>query len=190
MPSSLHNRAARHNKHSAIPSVRVQIHEDDIISYIKDHPIPFILILESIQDAHNLGACLRSADAAGVTAVVIPKDRSAHLTPAARKVASGAAETVPLVRVTNLVRCLRALGDRGIKRVGLAGEGETEVHSEDLKGPLALVLGAEGKGLRRLTRDNCDALVRIPMAGSVESLNISVAAGVVLFEAIRQRSLG
>lgn len=149
----------------------------------------FLLVLDGIQDPHNLGACLRSADAAGVHAVVSPRDRACGLTPAARKVASGAAETVPFVQVTNLARTLRDLKARGIWLVGTAGEAERSVYETDLTGPLAVVLGAEGSGLRRLTREACDHLVRLPMRGAVESLNVSVAAGVCLYEALRQRGI-
>ncbi|HSH41218.1 MAG TPA: 23S rRNA (guanosine(2251)-2'-O)-methyltransferase RlmB [Arenicellales bacterium] len=150
---------------------------------------PFLLVLDGIQDPHNLGACLRSADAAGVHAVIAPRDRACSLTPVVRKVASGAAESVPLVQVTNLARSLRELKARGIWLVGTAGEVSAELFDTDLSGPLALVLGAEGKGLRRLTRDTCDHLVRLPMRGAVESLNVSVATGVCLYEALRQRRI-
>jgi 23S rRNA (guanosine2251-2'-O)-methyltransferase len=148
---------------------------------------PFLLVLDGVQDPHNLGACLRSADAAGVHAVVAPKDKATGLTATARKVASGAAESVPFFQVTNLARTLRALKERNVWLVGAAGEAERELFELDLRGPLALVLGAEEKGLRRLTREACDHLARIPMAGSVSSLNVSVATGVFLFEAVRQR---
>ena len=146
-----------------------------------------VLVLDGVQDPHNLGACLRTADAAGAHAVVAPRDRAVGLTPAVLKVASGAAESVPFVPVTNLARTLRALKDRGLKVVGAAGEAEQSVFAADLSGPLALVMGGEGGGLRRLTREQCDALVRIPMAGAVESLNVSVAAAVCLYEVVRQR---
>ena len=146
-----------------------------------------VLVLDGVQDPHNLGACLRTADAAGAHAVVAPRDRAVGLTPAVLKVASGAAESVPFVQVTNLARTLRALKDRGLKVVGAAGEAEQSVFAADLSGPLALVMGGEGGGLRRLTREQCDALVRIPMAGAVESLNVSVAAAVSLYEVVRQR---
>jgi 23S rRNA (guanosine2251-2'-O)-methyltransferase len=149
---------------------------------------PFLLILDGVTDPHNLGACLRSADAAGVHAVIAPRDKACGLTPVARKVASGAAETVPFVQVTNLARTLRLLQDAGVFLVGAAGETETSLYDADLRGPLGIVMGAEGSGLRRLTREHCDVLVRIPMAGSVESLNVSVATGVCLFEALRQRT--
>jgi predicted rRNA methylase len=148
---------------------------------------PFLLILDQVQDPHNLGACLRSADAAGVHGVIAPRDNAVGLTPAVHKVASGAARTVPFFQVTNLARTLRDLRDRGVWLVGAAGEADVTPYAADLSGPLALVLGAEDAGLRRLTRENCDLLVRIPMQGQVESLNVSVAAGVLLFEAVRQR---
>ncbi len=149
---------------------------------------PFLLVLDGVTDPHNLGACLRTAEAAGVQAVVLPRDRSAGVDAVARKVAAGAAEFVPVAAVTNLARTLDALKARGIWVVGTDGEAEQTLFAADLKRPLALVLGAEGVGMRRLTRERCDFLVRIPMAGRVESLNVSVAAGVALFEAFRQRS--
>jgi 23S rRNA (guanosine2251-2'-O)-methyltransferase len=150
---------------------------------------PLLLVLDGVQDPHNLGACLRSADAAGVAAVIVPRDRAAGLTPVVRKVAAGAAETVPLVAVVNLARTLRDLKERGIWLVGTDDAADRTLYEADLKGPVALVLGSEGEGLRRLTRECCDQLVAIPMAGAVESLNVSVATGVALFEAVRQRSL-
>lgn len=150
-------------------------------------PPALLLVLDGVQDPHNLGACLRTADAAGVQAVILPKDRSATLTPVVRKVACGAAETLPVFAVTNLARTLRTLQAAGVWVYGAAGEAEQALHQVDFTGPVALVLGAEGSGLRRLTRDHCDVLVKIPMAGSVESLNVSVAAGVLLYEVVRQR---
>lgn len=149
---------------------------------------PLLLVLDGIQDPHNLGACLRTADAAGVHAVIAPADRAAGLTATARKVASGAAESVPFVQVTNLARTLDRLKQRGIWFAGLAGEGGQSLYELDCTGPMGLVLGAEGAGLRRLTRERCDWLVHIPMVGRVESLNVSVAAGVALYEAVRQRA--
>jgi 23S rRNA (guanosine2251-2'-O)-methyltransferase len=148
---------------------------------------PLLLILDGVQDPHNLGACLRTADAAGVTAVIVPRDRAAGLSPVVRKVASGAAETVPLIQVVNLARTLRWLKERQVWIVGTDDEATKSIYETDLKGPLAIVLGAEGPGLRRLTKENCDALIGIPMKGVVESLNVSVATGVVLYEALRQR---
>ncbi|MEZ5489018.1 MAG: 23S rRNA (guanosine(2251)-2'-O)-methyltransferase RlmB [Gammaproteobacteria bacterium] len=151
-----------------------------------DHD-PLLLVLDEVSDPHNLGACLRSAEAAGVDAVIVPKDRSAPLNLTVRKVASGAAETVPLVVVTNLSRTLQDLQQRGIWLCGAAGEADKTLYQQDLTGPLALLMGSEGRGLRRLTRETCDYLVAIPMAGAVSSLNVSVATGVCLFEAVRQR---
>jgi len=148
-----------------------------------------ILVLDGVQDPHNLGACLRTAEAAGVLAVVIPKDRAAGLTPIVRKAAAGAAERVPLIAVTNLSRTLQKLKDLGYWLTGLAGEATESLYESDLTGPRVLVLGAEGEGLRRLTKEHCHQLVRIPMAGKAESLNVSVAAGVCLYEAVRQRDV-
>ena len=149
----------------------------------------FLLILDGIQDPHNLGACLRTADAAGVDAVIAPKDRAAGITATVRKVACGAAESVPFIQVTNLARTLKQLQDAHVWIVGTAGEADTMIYDADLKGKLAIVMGAEEKGMRRLTRENCDLLVKLPMAGQVESLNVSVATGVCLFEAVRQRTV-
>jgi 23S rRNA (guanosine2251-2'-O)-methyltransferase len=151
---------------------------------------PLLLVLDGITDPHNLGACLRSADAAGVDAVIIPKDKSATLNATVHKVASGAAETVPLFAVSNLARCLESLQRRGIWLVGTADETGKSLFDQDLTGALALVMGSEGRGLRRLTRERCDYLVAIPMAGKLSSLNVSVATGVCLFEALRQRQAG
>ncbi len=159
-------------------------------SRAEEGQVPFLLVLDGITDPHNLGACLRTADAAGVWAVLAPKDRSVGMTPVVQKVASGAAESVPFIAVTNLARTLDELKSRGVWLVGTAGEAEQSVYEADLKGPVALVMGAEGSGLRRLTRDHCDFLVKLPMAGVVSSLNVSVAAGVCLFEAVRQRGAG
>ena len=158
---------------------------DELLDRAKTPPL--LLVLDGVQDPHNLGACLRSADAAGATAVIVPRDRAVGLTPTVRKVASGAAETLPLIQVVNLARTLRWLKEREIWVVGADDLAPKSLFQAQLTGPLALVLGAEGAGLRRLTRENCDLLVAIPMAGTVESLNVSVAAGVLLFEAARQR---
>lgn len=148
---------------------------------------PFLLLLDEVQDPHNLGACLRTAEAAGVQAVIAPRDNAVGLTPVVCKVASGAAETLPYIQVTNLARVMDALKERGIWLIGTAGEATADLYQADLRGPLGLVLGSESSGLRRLTRERCDALVRLPMLGQVESLNVSVAAGVCLYEALRQR---
>jgi len=162
--------------------------EDDLLAQLagSDKP-PFLLVLDGVTDPHNLGACMRTADAVGVQAVIVPKDKSASLTPVARKVACGAAETVPFVRVTNLARFLRSLQDQGVWLIGTAGEADATLYQADFKGPVALVMGAEGKGMRRLTREHCDQLINIPMLGHVDSLNVSVATGVCLYEALRQR---
>lgn len=148
---------------------------------------PLLLVLDGVQDPHNLGACLRSADAAGVCAVIAPRDRAAGLTPVARKVAAGAAELVPFIPVVNLARTLRELKDRNVWMVGTDDGAAKTVYESRLTGPIGIVMGSEGDGMRRLTRETCDELVSIPMAGAVESLNVSVATGIVLFEAVRQR---
>lgn len=161
--------------------------EADLPGLLARTGTPLLLVLDGVTDPHNLGACLRTADGAGVNAVVVPRDRAAGLTPVARKVASGAAENVPFVQVTNLARTLDSLKEAGVWLVGTSDDAPLTLYQADLKGPLALVLGAEGQGMRRLTRERCDLLVRIPMQGIVSSLNVSVAAGVCLFEAVRQR---
>jgi 23S rRNA (guanosine2251-2'-O)-methyltransferase len=150
-------------------------------------PAPLMLVLDGVQDPHNLGACLRVADAAGVHAVILPRDRSAPLSATARRAASGAAETVPIFQVINLARVLDQLKDAGVWLYGAAQDGADEMYATDLTGPVALILGGEGEGMRRLTRERCDRLIAIPMAGKVESLNVSVAAGVMLYEVVRQR---
>lgn len=147
----------------------------------------FLLILDGIQDPHNLGACLRTADAAGVHAVIAPKDRAVSLTSTVIEIASGAAENIPFVPVTNLVRTLKELKEMGIWLVGTSDKAAESIYDIDLRGPIGIVMGAEGRGLRRLTEDCCDFLSNIPMLGSVECLNVSVATGVCLFETVRQR---
>jgi len=162
--------------------------EDDLDGLVSAAgPTAMLLVLDGVQDPHNLGACLRTADAAGVTAVVAPRDRAAGLTPVARKVATGAAESVPFIQVTNLARTLASLKRAGVWIVGTEAEAPRTVHEADLTGPLAVVMGAEGGGMRRLTREACDFTVRLPMRGVVESLNVSVATGIILYEALRQR---
>ncbi len=146
-----------------------------------------ILILDGITDPHNLGACLRTADAAGAQLVLAPKDQSAPLNATVAKVACGAAEVVPYIQVTNLARTMKELQERGIWIIGTAGEAKQDIYQQDLTGPVALVMGAEGSGMRRLTREKCDFLANIPMAGEVSSVNVSVATGICLFEAVRQR---
>ena len=150
----------------------------------------FLLVLDGVTDPHNLGACMRSAEAAGIHAVIAPKDKSAGLTPVARKVACGAAEVLPFVPVTNLARTLKKLQEKGIWLFGAAGEAEHSLYQTSLTGPVAILMGAEGDGLRRLTQETCDHLMKIPMAGTVSSLNVSVATGICLFEAVRQRQVG
>ncbi|MSR00060.1 MAG: 23S rRNA (guanosine(2251)-2'-O)-methyltransferase RlmB [Gammaproteobacteria bacterium] len=148
---------------------------------------PLLLVLDGVQDPHNLGACLRTADACGALAVITPKDRAVQLNATVRKVAAGAADTTPVVAVTNLARCLRDLKDAGLWIIGAEASAAKRADQVDLKGPTALVLGAEGSGLRQLTRQHCDLLVTLPALGAVESLNVSVAAGMLLYEALRQR---
>ena len=159
---------------------------DDLLDAVEGPPL--LLVLDGVTDPHNLGACLRVADGAGVHAVIAPKDHAVGLNATVAKVASGAAETVPYLMVTNLARTLNELKERDILIVGTADDAPITLYQADLSGPLALVLGAEGRGLRQLTRKTCDVLVRIPMLGAVESLNVSVAAGVCVYEARRQRS--
>lgn len=161
--------------------------ESDLAAMLATDDNKLFLVLDGVTDPHNLGACLRTADAAGVTAVIVPKDKSANLSPIARKVACGAAEVIPLVQVTNLARSLRAMQDAGVWVIGTAGEADKYLYDAQLTGSLALIMGAEGKGMRRLTRETCDELVKLPMAGSVSSLNVSVATGVCLYEVVRQR---
>ena len=148
-----------------------------------------VLVLDGVQDPHNLGACLRSAAAAAVTAVVIPRDKAVQVNATVRKTSAGAADRIPVIAATNLSRCLRDMQKQGVWIYGLAGETEASLYGIDLTGNVALVLGGEGDGLRRLTRENCDALVKIPMPGEMESLNVSVATGISLFEAVRQRQV-
>ena len=162
--------------------------EEDLKQAIKNlTDRPFFLVLDHVQDPHNLGACLRTADAAGVHGIIVTKDRAAGITPTVCKVASGAAETVPVYQVVNLARTLRWLKSQNLWIIGAASDTEQEIYQVDLNIPLVVVIGAEGKGLRRLTREQCDLLVKLPMQGQVESLNLSVATGVLLYEAVRQR---
>ena len=166
-----------------------ELSESDLKQAVEALPgTPLLLVLDNVQDPHNLGACLRTADATGVQGVIITKDNATGITPTVCKVASGAAETVPVYQVTNLSRTLRWLKDQGIWIMGAAGSAKQTVYQTDLTMPLAVVVGAEGKGLRRLTQEQCDFLVKLPMLGQVESLNLSVATGVLLYEAVRQRS--
>lgn len=186
---------ARENRHvrrqepqgdaSAVPA----LDEDDLMRLIAETPVPFLLILDCVQDPHNLGAILRSADGAGVHAVVAPKDKAVGITETVRRISVGAADHVPFVQVTNLARTMEHLKKAGVWIVGTSDRADKLLYELDLKGPLALVLGAEEKGMRRLTEENCDFLAKLPMAGKVECLNVSVSAGVCLYEAVRQRTL-
>lgn len=165
--------------------IKLAVNIEEVLETIEGPPL--LLILDGVKDPHNLGACLRLADGLGAHAVIAPKDRAVGLNATVRKVASGAAEVIPFIPVTNLARTLRELKDQDIWLMGAAGEAEQDLFTAKLTGPLAWVLGAEGEGLRRLTREHCDALIKIPMFGSVESLNVSVACGICLFETQRQR---
>ena len=178
----------RHQGIVAEAAVQTALNETALKQLLAGLEVPaFLLILDGVQDPHNLGACLRTADAAGVHAVIAPRDKACGLTSTVRKVASGAAETVPFVQVTNLVRTIRELQQAGIWVIGTDLNTTDSLYRADLTGPLALVLGAEGTGLRRLTREACDRLVKLPMLGTVQSLNVSVSAGICLYEAMRQR---
>jgi 23S rRNA (guanosine2251-2'-O)-methyltransferase len=177
-------RKHKHTNYEKAPEVR---DEDDLYAIVAAQPAPFVLILDGITDPHNLGACLRTADAAGVHAVVSPKDRAATITETVRHIACGAAESIPFIQVTNLARCLDKLKEMGVWLVGTADEGDRSLYDLDLKGGIGFVMGAEGPGMRRLTEEKCDFLVKIPMQGKVPCLNVSVATGVCLFEAVRQR---
>jgi len=182
--------AARENKHvrGAHDRGRSQVKsEEDLYDLLAEQTDPFLLILDCVQDPHNLGAILRTADGAGVTAVIAPKDKSAGVTDTVRRVSVGAADRVPFFRVTNLSRSMKKLKELGVWMVGTSDLGESTLYDTSLTGPLAIVMGAEGSGMRRLTEDNCDFLLKIPMVGKVECLNVSVATGVCLYEAVRQR---
>lgn len=162
--------------------------EDDLLKHLDALTVPaLLLLLDGVQDPHNLGACWRTADACGVHALIVPRDRAAGLTPTVSKVAAGAAETVPLVTVTNLARTMRALKERNIWLIGADPLAERPAFEADLAGAVGIVMGSEGEGLRRLTRESCDLIVRLPVMGAVESLNVSVATGMLLYEVVRQR---
>jgi 23S rRNA (guanosine2251-2'-O)-methyltransferase len=188
-PKGAPGRPARENRHvqeveKPVPS----LDEDDLMAIVAQKETPFILILDCVQDPHNLGAILRTADAAGVHAVVAPKDKAVGITETVRRVSVGAADHVPFAQVTNLARTMEKLKAAGVWLVGTSDHVKSKsIYEIDLKGPLGLVMGAEEKGMRRLTEENCDFLASIPMAGKVECLNVSVATGVCVFEAVRQR---
>lgn len=188
------NRQARENRHvkpALEEKLTASLDEGDLMKIVADlkesETVPFLLILDCVQDPHNLGAILRTADGAGVHAVVAPKDKAVGITETVRRISVGAADYVPFVQVTNLARTMEQLKETGLWLVGTSDRAEKTLYELDLKGPLALVLGAEEKGMRRLTEENCDFLAKLPMAGKVECLNVSVATGVCLFEAVRQR---
>lgn len=183
-------RQARENRHvkSVEETPAPALDEHDLLRLVAETEIPFLLILDCVQDPHNLGAILRTADGAGVHAVIAPKDKAVGITETVRRVSVGAADHVPFVQVTNLARTMEQLKEAGVWFVGTSDRAEKTLYELDLRGPLALVLGAEEKGMRRLTEENCDFLAKLPMAGKVECLNVSVATGVCLFEAVRQRA--
>ncbi len=194
------DRTARANKHTARTEARFEKKpvatvvvkarsEGDLQDILGEQPQGLYLVLDCVQDPHNLGAILRTADGAGVAAVIAPKDKSAGITETVLRVSVGAAENVPFVQVTNLARTMKQMKEAGIWFVGTSDHGDRSVYDIDFKGGIALVMGAEGDGMRRLTEENCDFLVRIPMAGKVPCLNVSVATGVCLYEAVRQRNL-
>ena len=178
---------ARNNRHAQGGGF-VAVDQPDLETILSSTENPFLLVLDGVQDPHNLGACLRTADGAGIHAVIAPRNRAVSITETVSRISCGAAENVPFVRVVNIVRTLELLREHGVNLVGTAdGAESTSLYEVDFTGPTALVLGAEGKGIRRLTQENCDQVVRIPMLGKVDCLNVSVATGVCLYEALRQR---
>ncbi len=185
----MENKQARENRHAKpVEKISPGLDEDELMAIVREQAVPFVLVLDCIQDPHNLGAILRSADAAGVHAVVAPKDKAVGITETVRRISVGAADHVPFAQVTNLARTMEKLKAAGLWLVGTSDHATSKsIYDLDLTGPLALVIGAEDKGMRRLTEENCDFLASIPMAGKVECLNASVATGVCLFEAVRQR---
>ena len=188
-PQGAQGKQARENRHvQAVEKIVPALDEDELMAVVAQHEVPFVLILDCVQDPHNLGAILRTADAAGVHAVVAPKDKAVGITETVRRISVGAADHVPFAQVTNLARTMEKLKAAGIWLVGTSDHATSKsIYELDLKGPLAIIMGAEEKGMRRLTEDNCDFLASIPMSGKVECLNVSVATGVCLFEAVRQR---
>jgi 23S rRNA (guanosine2251-2'-O)-methyltransferase len=191
-PRAMLDKVSAHARHQGVAAnyeVPAAKSEHDLADLL-DADDALFLVLDGVTDPHNLGACLRSAAAAGVAAVVVPKDRAVGITPVVRRASAGAVDRVPLVEVTNLARALRELKDAAVWLTGLAGEADASLYDMDLRGKVALVVGGEGDGMRRLTREACDHLARIPMPGGMESLNVSVATGIALFEAVRQRRGG
>ncbi|MDE2270464.1 MAG: 23S rRNA (guanosine(2251)-2'-O)-methyltransferase RlmB [Xanthomonadaceae bacterium] len=188
-PRAMLDKVSGHARHQGVAAnyeVPAAKSEHDLADLL-DSDDGLFLVLDGVTDPHNLGACLRSAAAAGATAVIVPKDRAVGITPVVRRASAGAADRIPLVEVTNLARTLRDMKDAGVWLTGLAGEAQASLFDIDLRSRTALVMGSEGEGMRRLTREACDHLARIPMPGAMESLNVSVAAGIALFEAVRQR---
>jgi 23S rRNA (guanosine2251-2'-O)-methyltransferase len=191
-PRALLDKVSAHARHPGVAAhyeAPAAKSEHDLADLL-DADDALFLVLDGVTDPHNLGACLRSAAAAGVAAVVVPKDRAVGITPVVRRASAGAVDRVPLVEVTNRARALRELKDAAVWLTGLAGEADASLYDMDLRGKVALVVGGEGEGMRRLTREACDHLARIPMPGGMESLNVSVATGIALFEAVRQRRGG
>lgn len=189
-PRAMLDRVSGHARHQGIAAnydVPAARSEHDLAALLDTAGDVLVLVLDGVTDPHNLGACLRSAAAAGAGAVIVPKDRAVGITPVVRRASAGSADRVPLFEVTNLARALRELKDAGVWLTGLAGDAEASLYDIDLRGRTALVAGGEGEGMRRLTRDACDHVARIPMPGGMESLNVSVATGIALFEAVRQR---
>jgi len=179
---------ARENRHS-LDGGYIERDESDLQEILESNRAPFFLVLDGVQDPHNLGACLRTADGAGVDAVIAPRNRAVGMTETVNRISCGASKSVPFIQVTNIVRTLKEMQKNGVWTVGTAdGVDSSSLYDVDFKGSMALVMGAEGKGLRRLTMETCDFVVRIPMLGKVDCLNVSVATGVCLYEALRQRS--
>ena len=182
------NHVARQNQHDQAGAALAMLSESELYQLAESKPVPFFLILDGVQDPHNLGACLRSADGAGIDAIITPKNKAAKITDTVKRVACGAANHVPIVSVTNLSRCMTTLrDDYHVRIVGTSDQATVDLYDIELTGPLAIALGAEESGLRRLTTEHCDELIRIPMAGKVDCLNVSTATAVCLFEAVRQR---
>ena len=187
MSKRIKRSGARNNRHAQGGGF-IAVDQPDLETILSSKENPFLLVLDGVQDPHNLGACLRTADGAGIHAVIAPRNRAVSITETVSRISCGAAENVPFVRVVNIVRTLELLREHGVNLVGTAdGAGSTSLYEVDFTGPTALVLGAEGKGIRRLTQENCDQVVSIPMLGRVDCLNVSVATGVCLYEALRQR---
>lgn len=190
-PRAMLDKVSGHARHQGVVAqyeVPAAKTEHDLAELL-DADDGLFLVLDGVTDPHNLGACLRSAAAAGATAVVVPRDRAVGITPVVRRASAGAVDRVPLIEVSNLARALRDMKDAGVWLTGLAGDADESLYAIDLRGKAALVMGGEGEGMRRLTREACDRLARIPMPGGMESLNVSVATGVALFEAVRQRGV-